>query len=177
VAAFPAGFLVDWRGRREAIFWSAFVTLIGAILQCSAVNVAMFIAARFIIGMGLGIAATVTPIYVAETAPPKYRAFALGLYYSCWGVGTMVASGICYRVSQPSIAAAYWLIGHRLSISIAHGPGGFPAWYRQPRVSPACLSCSLSLSLPDGLLLMIAMKKLLRYWLSSTHMETRQTLL
>ena len=59
----------------------------------------MFILGRFIIGMGLAVAQTATPIYVAETAPPKHRAFALGLYYAFWGVGTLIASGVCYRVS------------------------------------------------------------------------------
>lgn len=99
VAAFPAGFLVDWRGRKESILWSCIITLIGAILQTSAVNISMFIVGRFTIGMGMGVAATATPVYVSETAPPKYRAFALGLYYACWGVGTLIASGVCYRVS------------------------------------------------------------------------------
>jgi len=109
VAAFPAGFLVDWRGRREAIFYSAVITLVGAILQTAAVNIGMFIAGRFIIGMGLGVAAVATPTFVAETLPPQHRAFALGLYYSCWGVGTMVASGICYR-SQNIVSTWAWRI-------------------------------------------------------------------
>lgn len=125
VSATFAGFLTDWRGRREAIFYSCIVTLIGALLMTCSVNISMFIVGRFIIGMGLGIAATATPTsvtqpvardldpgplygvanftqlrYVAETCPPKQRAFALGLYYSCWGVGTMLAAGICYRVSD-----------------------------------------------------------------------------
>jgi hypothetical protein len=37
---------------------------------------------------------------VAETAPPKYRPVALGLYYACWGVGTLIASGVCYSVRE-----------------------------------------------------------------------------
>ncbi|RFU25468.1 hypothetical protein B7463_g10874, partial [Scytalidium lignicola] len=115
VAAFPAGFLVDWRGRRESIFWSCIITLIGAILQTSAVNIAMFIIGRFIIGMGLAVAATATPTYVAETLPPKHRAFALGLYYSCWGVGTMIASGICYR-SQFVTSTWAWRIPSLIQI-------------------------------------------------------------
>jgi len=78
-ASIFAGFLVDWRGRRESIFWSALILLIGAIIQTAAQNVGMFIAGRFIIGIGMGYAATATPTYVAEAAPPKHRAFALGL--------------------------------------------------------------------------------------------------
>lgn len=46
----------------------------------------------------MGIAQTSCPTYVAETAPFKYRPLALGLYYACWGVGTLIASGVCYSV-------------------------------------------------------------------------------
>lgn len=98
VASLFSGFLVDWRGRRESIFWSALIPLVGAIIQTAAQNFGMFIAGRFIIGLGMGFASTATPIYVAETTPPNHRAFALGVYYSCWSVGTMMASGICYGV-------------------------------------------------------------------------------
>ncbi|KAH7399801.1 general substrate transporter [Cadophora sp. MPI-SDFR-AT-0126] len=107
VSAVGAGFLTDWRGRREAIFWSCVITLIGAVLMSSATHIAMFIVGRFIIGMGLGVAATATPTYVAETCPPKHRAFALGLYFSCWGVGTMIAAGICYRTQHLSSTWAW----------------------------------------------------------------------
>ncbi len=55
VAAFSAGFLGDWKGRRESIFWSCVITLIGAVLQTSAVHIALFIVRRFIIGMGMGV--------------------------------------------------------------------------------------------------------------------------
>jgi MFS family permease len=97
-AALIAGPLVDWRGRREMIFWVAAITLVGAVIQAAAVKISMFIIGRFIIGFGLGIGATATPTFVAETIPPRQRAFALGMYYACWSVGTMIASGICYRV-------------------------------------------------------------------------------
>lgn len=127
IAAFPAGFLVDWRGRRESIFWSCVITLIGAILQTSAVHIAMFIVGRFIIGMGMGVAATATPTFVAETAPQKYRAFALGMYYSCWGVGTLIASGVCYRVRSSSRKHRKVLTMRRVSSLIARGHGEFPA--------------------------------------------------
>ncbi|KAH8886272.1 general substrate transporter [Thozetella sp. PMI_491] len=94
ICAFIGGFVVDWRGRKESIFWSAVITLIGAVIQGAAVNIGMFIAGRFIIGLGMGFAQVATPILVAETVPVKQRGFALGLYYACWGVGTLIASGI-----------------------------------------------------------------------------------
>ena len=91
-----SGSLVDWRGRREAIFWAAVVALIGGMVQGCAQNVGMFIAGRFIVGTGMAIAQTAAPTLVAETTPVKYRGFALGLYYACWGIGTLIASGVCY---------------------------------------------------------------------------------
>lgn len=97
-----AGPLVDWRGRKECVFWSAIITMIGGVIQGAAQNIGMFIAGRFIVGFGLGLAQTSTPTLVAETAPVEWRAFALGIYYAFWGVGTLIASGVCYGVSQSS---------------------------------------------------------------------------
>jgi MFS family permease len=94
-----AGPAVDWRGRKECIFWSALITLIGGVIQGAAQNIRMFIAGRFIVGFGLGLSQVSTPTLVAETAPVKWRGFALGLYYACWGIGTLIASGVCYGVS------------------------------------------------------------------------------
>ncbi|KAF2252884.1 general substrate transporter [Trematosphaeria pertusa] len=102
VMALFAGPLTDWRGRKECIFWSAVVTLIGGVVQGAAQNVGMFIAGRFVVGFGLGLSQVATPTLVAETAPVQWRGFALGLYYACWGVGTLMASGICYGAA-PSL--------------------------------------------------------------------------
>lgn len=95
-AALFAGILLDWRGRRETVFWACFGALVGGIIQGSAQNTGMFIAGRFIVGMGMGLAQTSAPTLVAETMPVCYRGFALGLYYACWGIGTLIASGVCY---------------------------------------------------------------------------------
>ena len=97
-----AGFLVDWRGRRECVYWSALLALIGGVIQGAAQNIAMFIVGRCIVGAGMALGQTTAPTLVAETTPVRYRGFALGMYYSCWGVGTLIAAGICYGVSQTS---------------------------------------------------------------------------
>ena len=104
-----AGFLADWRGRRECVFASALLTLIGGVIQGCAQNIGMFIAGRCIVGAGMGLAQATAPTLVAETTPVKYRGFALGMYYSCWGVGTLIAAGICFGVSFPFL---FWLSRH-----------------------------------------------------------------
>jgi MFS family permease len=101
-AALFAGPIVDWRGRKECIYWSCLITLIGGVIQGAAQNVGMFLGGRFILGIGLGLSQVSAPTLVAEVAPVKYRAFALGLYYAFWGVGTLLATGVCYGVSSIS---------------------------------------------------------------------------
>jgi len=148
VSAVGAGFLTDWRGRREAIFWSCVITLIGAVLMSSATHIAMFIVGRFIIGMGLGVAATATPTYVAETCPPKHRAFALGLYFSCWGVGTMIAAGICYRVCSDTLQSQ----NLRLTIQQTQHLSSTWAW-RTPalvQVGPSIITAIILLFVPES---------------------------
>ncbi|KAJ9156225.1 Hexose transporter [Pleurostoma richardsiae] len=98
-ACFVSGWFADYFGRRKGMFLSCAITLIGAVIQAAAQNIGMFIAARFIIGFGLGFAQTSCVPYVAETIPPKYRAFGLGMFFSCWNVGTLIASGVCYGTS------------------------------------------------------------------------------
>ncbi|EPE03315.1 hexose transporter [Ophiostoma piceae UAMH 11346] len=99
-ASLFSGFVVDWAGRKKSIGLSAVLTLIGAIIQACAQNTGMFIAGRFIVGFGMGFAQTACPTYVAETAPLTHRALALGLYYAFWGVGTLIASGVCYSTQN-----------------------------------------------------------------------------
>ena len=48
----------------------------------------------------MALAQTAAPTLVAELAPVDCRALALGLYYACWGVGTLIASGVCYGVGS-----------------------------------------------------------------------------
>ncbi|KPM39372.1 hypothetical protein AK830_g7181 [Neonectria ditissima] len=91
-----AGLLVDWRGRKECIYWSALLTLVGGVIQGSAQNIAMFIVGRCIVGGGMGLAQTAAPTLVAETTSIEYRGFALGMYYACWAVGTLLAAGVCF---------------------------------------------------------------------------------
>lgn len=93
------GMLIDWKGRKMGLYASGIVNIIGAIIAGAAVNIAMFIAGRLIIGIGVGLGQTAAGTYVAETTAPSIRSLALGLYFSCWAVGALLAAGISYGVS------------------------------------------------------------------------------
>jgi len=93
------GKLIDWKGRKAGIYAAAIVNVVGAIVAAAAQNIAAFIAGRIVIGVGVGLGQTAAGTYVAETTPPAVRAFALGLYFSCWAVGSLLAASISYGVS------------------------------------------------------------------------------
>lgn len=46
---------------------------IGAVLQAAAVDIAMLIIGRCVLGLGVGIGTMIGPVYLAEMAPPKLR--------------------------------------------------------------------------------------------------------
>ena len=78
LGALFAGTVTDWAGRRMTIWLSSTITAIGASIQAGAVDIAMFIVGRIIVGVGMAVAVVASPTYVAEVAKPSYRGFALG---------------------------------------------------------------------------------------------------
>lgn len=91
VAGFFAGQMTDWLGRKWAMFWSAVICIIGAIIQTCAMNIAMFVAARIIIGLASGIASVGASTYLAETVAIQWRAFVLGFFWDAWFIGALVS--------------------------------------------------------------------------------------
>jgi MFS transporter, SP family, sugar:H+ symporter len=73
VGAAFAGRMSDRLGRRHLIIIAAIVFTVGALLAALAPTVAVLIAARFIIGLAVGSAALVVPLYLSEIAPTEVR--------------------------------------------------------------------------------------------------------
>src|SRR6476469_9951327 len=71
-AAF-AGRLTDRLGRRRLIIAAGVIFTAGAILAALAPSVGVLIAARFILGLAVGSAALVVPLYLSEIAPTEIR--------------------------------------------------------------------------------------------------------
>jgi sugar porter (SP) family MFS transporter len=73
IGAALAGRMSDRLGRKQLIIGAAVVFTVGALLAALAPSVAVLIAARFIIGLAVGSAALVVPLYLAEIAPTEIR--------------------------------------------------------------------------------------------------------
>jgi sugar porter (SP) family MFS transporter len=71
-AAF-AGRMADHLGRRRLIMAAAVVFTVGSLLAALAPTVGILVAARVIIGLAVGSAALVVPLYLSEIAPTEIR--------------------------------------------------------------------------------------------------------
>jgi SP family arabinose:H+ symporter-like MFS transporter len=68
-----AGFLSDRFGRRNVLFLSAVFYATSALLSAIVNDFGLFLAARFLGGLGIGASSMVCPVYIAELAPASRR--------------------------------------------------------------------------------------------------------
>lgn len=80
-------------GRRYTIVTGSCIMIIGAILQGAAQNIAMFIMARLILGLGIPFAIVAASALIGETAYPKERAVLTSIFNASWFIGAIVAAG------------------------------------------------------------------------------------
>jgi SP family arabinose:H+ symporter-like MFS transporter len=78
--AMLAGYLSDRMGRRKVLIITAVLFFISSIAAALAGNLAQFILARLIGGLGIGAASMLSPMYISEIAPAKSRGRLVTLY-------------------------------------------------------------------------------------------------
>lgn len=105
----------DYFGRRKAILVSAAIVSVGVALQGAAQNIAMFVVARVLIGLGATISNAAAPTLLAELLPPAKRAWVLGLFYSCYYVGSLLSALVNYG-SQNIASTWAWRLPSLLQI-------------------------------------------------------------
>jgi SP family arabinose:H+ symporter-like MFS transporter len=91
VGALLGGWPADRFGRKATLLWIGVLYFIGAVGSGSAPNVATFIVARVIGGLGIGISTVVAPMYISEIAPPKYRGRLAGMFQFNIVFGILIA--------------------------------------------------------------------------------------
>ncbi|KAG4209043.1 hypothetical protein ERO13_A03G170700v2 [Gossypium hirsutum] len=83
-----SGSMSDWLGRRPILIISSLLYCLSGIVMLWAPNVPTLLLARLLDGLGIGLAVTLIPIYISETAPPEIRGFlnTLPLFSGCLGM-------------------------------------------------------------------------------------------
>ncbi|PCH41869.1 general substrate transporter [Wolfiporia cocos MD-104 SS10] len=138
VAAMPGGStlgaiiasdLADRLGRRWTIITSACVWIVGCVVQCASVDVAMLVTGRVISGIAVGIASMIVPIYQSEVAPPTIRGriVTLQLWAVTWGITIQYfVEFACSYIDGPASFRIPWGLQIIPAIILAAGMLLFP---------------------------------------------------
>lgn len=94
VGAVFAGLTADRFGRKMPIWAACALFIIGTVLQTAAYSLAQFAVGRFVVGLGVGSAAMVVPLYIGELAPAKYRGRMIAFNNMSVTFGQLIASAI-----------------------------------------------------------------------------------
>ena len=138
-----AGYPTDVFGRRNTLIAIGALYLVSAVWSALAGGVVPFAIARFIGGVGVGVATVAAPAFIAEISPPSRRGLLTGLFQFNIVFGILVALG------------SNWLIGTLLLPEAAEGeaaPVDDTAWRWMVGVEaiPAAVYCVLALTLPES---------------------------
>ncbi|KAE8153367.1 general substrate transporter [Aspergillus avenaceus] len=112
--AIGAGWLSDILGRRMSLMVASVIWVIGAVLQCSAQNVAHLVVGRVISGLSVGITSSQVCVYLAELAPARIRGRIVGIQQWAieWGILIMylISYGCGQGIEGPASFRVAWAI-------------------------------------------------------------------
>ncbi|KAI8721901.1 MFS domain-containing protein [Fusarium sp. LHS14.1] len=94
IGAIFAGATADRYGRKVAIYVGCVLFTLGAIIQAASFSVIQMTVGRLVVGFGVGSAAMIVPLYIAEVSPAKYRGRMIGLDNMSITGGQLVSYGI-----------------------------------------------------------------------------------
>ncbi len=113
VGAFTAGPPAERLGRRHVLFALALFFLVGAVGSALATNLALFVAFRFLGGLGVGAASVVAPLYIAEISPARLRGRLVALNQLNIVAGILIAFCSNFAIARllPAATAWRWMLG------------------------------------------------------------------
>ncbi|OHB53708.1 MAG: hypothetical protein A2Y12_15110 [Planctomycetes bacterium GWF2_42_9] len=91
VGAIIAGWLGDKFGRRPPLICAAVLFFVSALGCTIPPNYRVLLLARFVGGVGVGLASVLSPMYISEFSPPRLRGRLVALYQLSIVVGILVA--------------------------------------------------------------------------------------
>ncbi|KAK0499128.1 general substrate transporter [Armillaria luteobubalina] len=94
LGGFVAGAVSDWIGRRPVLAISDIIFIGGAIAQAVCHDVWSMIGGRFLLGIGVGLASCIAPLYIQELSPTRLRGRMVVMNVVAITLGQVIAYGI-----------------------------------------------------------------------------------
>ncbi|MFD6108452.1 sugar porter family MFS transporter, partial [Nocardia salmonicida] len=141
IGSITGGWMADRWGRRMTLLFAGALFFVGALAQALAPDATVMIITRLVLGVAVGTASLVVPMYVSEISPPTYRGRLVSMN------SLMIASGqlLAYIVNALLAPTGNW----RLMLAMAAIPAAAlvigmyfmpdsPRWYlKQGRTADA----------------------------------------
>ena len=105
------GLPTDYLGRKKTLLSIGVLYVISAVGCAFANGVGMFIAARVIGGIGIGISTVAAPLYISEIAPPAYRGRLAGMFQFNIVFGILIALASNWMLVGVSENDWRWMLG------------------------------------------------------------------
>ncbi|THU80578.1 sugar transporter [Dendrothele bispora CBS 962.96] len=105
-----AGVLSDWTGRKPVLGIADVIFIGGAIAQAVCHDVWSMIGGRFLIGVGVGLASCIAPLYIQELSPTRLRGRMVVLNVVMITLGQVIAYGIDAGFANVS-GGWRWMVG------------------------------------------------------------------
>ncbi len=99
VGAAVGGYLGDRFGRRLTLLVTALAFALFALATGLANGLGIFVISRFFVGVAVGVSSMLSPLYIAELAPEKYRGALVTLSQIAISTGVVVAYYVDYRLA------------------------------------------------------------------------------
>jgi sugar porter (SP) family MFS transporter len=132
LGALLGGWPTERFGRRPTLIWIGVLYFVSAVGCGIAPEQYIFMVARFIGGLGIGVATVVSPLYISEISPPRMRGRLVGLFQFNIVLGILMAF------------VSNYLLGRFLDEEIAW------RWMLGVEAVPALLYTAMCFSLPES---------------------------
>jgi MFS transporter, SP family, galactose:H+ symporter len=104
-----AGLLADRFGRRPILIVTAVMFVAGAIVSALAGSLTLLLAGRLLVGIGIGGASMLTPLYLSEIAPARERGALVSFNQLALTLGILVSYLVGYGLAASG--AWRWMLG------------------------------------------------------------------
>lgn len=108
LGALFGGWPTERFGRRQTLLWIGLLYFVSAVGSGIAPDKYFFMVARFIGGLGVGIATVASPLYISEISPPKTRGRLAGMFQFNIVFGILVAFVSNYLIGKYMNEAVAW---------------------------------------------------------------------
>ncbi|MFA9389185.1 MAG: sugar porter family MFS transporter [Prolixibacteraceae bacterium] len=111
VGCILAGRLSEQWGRKKGLLIAATTFTISSLIMGLAPNLSIFVTGRFFAGIGVGMASMLSPMYIAEIAPDKYRGRLVSLNQLTIVLGIVITHLVNFGLKDLGPEAWRWMFG------------------------------------------------------------------